>query len=132
MNPQIYEYLMQKLYNVGVLDVFFTPIFMKKQRPATLVTILTESHKEDLVAEIIFKETTSIGYRKYFIEKVELEREIYTVNSPWGPVRIKKSNFEDFYNLVPEYDDCKKIAQENNIPLKLVIKEVEKIISTKT
>lgn len=130
MNPQIYEYLMQKLFNVGVLDVFFTPIFMKKQRPATLITVLTEPHKENLIAEIIFKETTSIGYRKYFIEKVELEREIYNVNTPWGPVRVKKSNFADFYNFVPEYDDCKKIAQENNIPLKFVIKEVEKIIST--
>ncbi|MEM3786156.1 MAG: nickel pincer cofactor biosynthesis protein LarC [Candidatus Micrarchaeaceae archaeon] len=128
MNPQIYEYLMQKLFEAGVLDVFYTPIFMKKQRPATLVTILTEPYKKNLVSEIIFKETTSIGYREYFVEKTETERKIFNIDSPWGTVRVKKSTFEGSFNIVPEYEDCKKISQQHNIPLKQVIREIEKIV----
>ncbi|MDY6821417.1 MAG: nickel pincer cofactor biosynthesis protein LarC [Deferribacterota bacterium] len=129
MNPQIYEYLMQKLFDAGALDVYYTPIFMKKQRPATLITILTDICNEGVIAETIFKETTTIGYRKRFVDKVELNRDIYTIETPWGSVRVKKATFGDNINISPEYEDCKKIANKFNMPLKRVLKEIEKIIS---
>jgi len=127
MNPQLYGYLMEKLFEKGALDVTLTPIFMKKERPGILITVLLEPWKEADITEIIFKETTTMGFRKYYVEKKMMEREIREVQTSWGKVRIKVCKFGGFIHLAPEYEDCKKIAEKEGLPLKEVIKEVERI-----
>jgi len=128
MNPQIYGYLVEKLFENGALDVFMTPIFMKKGRPGVLLTVLIEPWKEEVISEIIFKETTTIGYRKYYVNKRMMDREIKKVETKWGKVRVKLSKYGGIEKFAPEYDDCRKIAEEHNIPLREVIKEVEKSV----
>ncbi|MEN2984606.1 MAG: nickel pincer cofactor biosynthesis protein LarC [Dictyoglomaceae bacterium] len=128
MNPQIYGYLMEKLFEKGALDVTLTPIFMKKGRPGILLTILSEPWKEQEITEILFKETSTIGFRKYYVDKVMMDREIKEVDTRWGKVRIKISRYGTFEKITPEYEDCKKISEKEGIPLIKVIKEVEKII----
>ncbi|MGB9856810.1 MAG: nickel pincer cofactor biosynthesis protein LarC [Dictyoglomaceae bacterium] len=131
MSPQVYGYLMEKLFEKGALDVTLTPIFMKKGRPGILLTVLIEPWKEEEITEILFKETTTIGFRKYFVEKKMMEREIKEVDTLWGKVRVKISKYGSFEKMSPEYDDCKKIAERENIPLIEIIKEVERIAKRK-
>ncbi|MCX7942144.1 MAG: nickel pincer cofactor biosynthesis protein LarC [Dictyoglomaceae bacterium] len=128
MNPQIYGYLMEKLFEKGALDVTLTPIFMKKGRPGILLTILLEPWKEQEITEILFKETSTIGFRKYYVDKVMMDREIKEVDTSWGKIRVKISRYGTFEKITPEYEDCKKISEKEGIPLIKVIKEVEKII----
>lgn len=127
MNPQVYGYLMEKLFEKGALDVTLTPIFMKKGRPGILLTVLIEPWKEKEITEILFRETTTIGFRKYFVEKKMMEREIKDIDTSWGKVRVKISRYGSFEKISPEYDDCKKIAEREGISLIEVIKEVERM-----
>ncbi len=118
---------MDKLFEKGALDVFFTPIIMKKSRPAFLLSILCRKEDELILEKIIFEETTTFGLRKtHFIKKM-LEREIEEIETPFGKVRVKKG----FYNgkLIKkkfEYEDIKAISREKNI----TFDEVVKILST--
>lgn len=128
MNPQIYGYLMEKLFERGALDVTLTPIFMKKGRPGILLTVLLEPWKEQEITEILFKETSTIGVRKYFVDKIMMDREIREVDTSWGKVKVKISRYGSFEKISPEYEDCKKIAEKEGIPLINVIKELERIV----
>ncbi len=124
MNPQICGYLMDKLFEVGALDVFFTPIYMKKSRPAIKLTVISPSHLVDKLIDVIFRETTSIGVRTYQVEKIMLPREIIEVDTPWGLARVKVSYINGTPKIMPEYDDCKEIAEKTGIPIQEVMKEV--------
>ncbi|MBI5287169.1 MAG: LarC family nickel insertion protein, partial [Deltaproteobacteria bacterium] len=122
MNPQIYEYLMEVLFDGGALDVFLVPIQMKKGRPAILLHVLCAEGKKDTLMDIIFKESTSIGVRCYPVTRYCLEREIREVSTPYGKVRVKVSKKDGkVLNIQPEYEDCKRIAREKKVPLKDVI-----------
>jgi uncharacterized protein (TIGR00299 family) protein len=126
MNPQIYEYVMDRLFKAGALDVFLTQVIMKKTRPGIVMTTICTDNKVDDLMDIILSETTSIGLRYYRAARKTLVREIKTVNTKWGKVRIKKSwQGKDIMKLVPEYEDCKKIAAKYNIPLIDVIKSIK-------
>jgi uncharacterized protein (TIGR00299 family) protein len=125
MNPEVYEYVMDKLFKAGVLDVFLTQIIMKKGRPAVKLTVLCEEAKKDQMISIILKETTSIGLRFYNAGRKVLKREIKKVETKYGVIRVKESRLGDeIVKVAPEYEDCKKIAKKYDIPLVEVMKMV--------
>jgi len=125
MNPQVYEHLINKLFEIGALDVFLTPIYMKKTRPATKLTVIVPDYLVKKASDIIFKETTSIGVRTYQVTKNMLPREILEIETRWGIVHLKVSYIDGERKITPEYEDCKMIAEKMDIPLQYVIKEVE-------
>src|SRR3989304_4948494 len=130
MNPQIYDYLMSRLFKKGALDVFLVPIQMKKGRPAILLKALCNENKKDMLMNIIFKETTTIGIRSYEVDRRCLERNIKEVSTPYGKVKVKVSDKDGtLINIQPEYEDCKKLAEKKNIPLKEVIDMVKRYSS---
>lgn len=131
MNPEFYEYVEEKLFEAGALDVYKTAIFMKKGRPGVKLSVLITEKIEQNVLEVIFEETTSIGVRKYKVEKIMLNREFSKVKTQYGDITIKKSFYKG--NLVkykPEYEECKAIAKEKNITLENIYKEIYKETST--
>lgn len=125
MNPQVYEYLIERLFDASAIDVFLTQVVMKKGRPGILLTVLCEETKKDAIARIIFKETTTLGLRFYRTERVTLEREMRTGYHGEDKVRLKVARYEGKERTNPEYEDCKKIAKRKGIPLIDVIKEVK-------
>ncbi|WP_423191896.1 nickel pincer cofactor biosynthesis protein LarC [Clostridium beijerinckii] len=125
MNPEFYGYIEEKLFDAGALDVFKTPIFMKKGRPGIKLSVLISEKIEKDILDIVFEETTSIGVRKYKFEKIMLNREFSKVETQYGEVTIKKSYYKgDLVKYKPEYEECKKIAKENNITMEKVYREV--------
>ncbi len=123
MNPQVYEYVMDKLFKTGALDVFLTQVVMKKGRPGIKLTVLCSEDKRGKLIDIILKETTSIGLRFYKAERKILQREIKSVKTKFGNVRVKTSQLDKAIRKIsPEYEDCKKIAKKFNIPLFEVMK----------
>lgn len=126
MNPELYNYVEERLFETGALDVFRTPIIMKKGRSAIKLSILVSAEKTEAVEGALFRETTSIGLRKYQVGKIMLQRETVTLPTQYGNIRVKKS----FYQGMPvkykaEYEDCRKAAMENHIPIRQVYREVD-------
>lgn len=125
MNPQVYEYLIERLLEAGAIDAFLTQVVMKKGRPGVLLTVLCEEMNKNEIARIIFRETTTLGLRFYRTNRLTLEREIRTGRHGEDKVRVKVARYEGKERANPEYEDCKKIAREKGIPLIDVIKEVK-------
>jgi len=127
MNPQIYDYLMGRLFSQGALDVYLTPILMKKGRPAILLSILSEPDKVQALMEIVFAETTTLGLRLQDVARRKLPRENQRVRTPWGEVRVKVSTMgKKVIKKTPEMDDCKRIAEKAGIPLAKILEAVHK------
>lgn len=121
MNPEFYDYLLDKLLKAGAMDVFLQNIQMKKNRPATMLTVQIAPEKLEAVAHILFKETTSIGLRVYPITKYMLPYEIRNVETEFGTARVKVAFLEgEITTISPEYEDCRKLAQESGLALKNV------------
>jgi uncharacterized protein (TIGR00299 family) protein len=121
-NPQIFDYVMEKLFKIGALDVWLTPIQMKKNRPAVTLSVLAPVALQEEVEKIIFTETTTIGIRHYAVQRTALDRREETAKTPWGSVRVKISASNGkVCSATPEYDDCRKLAAANNVPLKDVL-----------
>jgi uncharacterized protein (TIGR00299 family) protein len=121
LNPQVYGYLMERLFAVGALEVFYTAIQMKKNRPGTLVTVIVHDDRFDEVATQIFRETTTIGFRYQRMDRVELGREIRKVKTRFGLIRIKVSLFQGtVVQATPEYEDCRAAALKAEVPLREV------------
>lgn len=119
MNPQLFGVLMDRLLAAGALDVFFTPVQMKKNRPGTLVTVLAPPEQRDALSTIIFSETTTIGLRWHQAERERLEREIRTVKTPHGPARVKIAKRAGaIINAAPEFEDCTRLASTAGISVK--------------
>lgn len=126
MNPQIYEYVIEKLFKAGALDVFLTQVIMKKGRPGIKLTALCIDDKKEDLMKIILSETTSIGLRFYEAQRKTLHREIKSVDSKFGKINVKISRLGNHVlKTAPEYRDCRKIAKKFNIPLLEVIKSVK-------
>lgn len=133
MNPEFYGYVEEQLFKAGALDVFKTPIIMKKGRPAVKLSILAEQKKVRDVSDIIFKETTSLGIRKFKVEKIMLNREFVTVNTPYGDVTVKKSFYEgESIKYKAEYEDCRRIAEEHNLSIAEVYRSVDRAMENRT
>jgi len=126
MNPEFYEYVMDRLFKAGALDVTLIPVIMKKNRPGTILSVLASPELTELLAGIILKETSTLGVRISELRKRRiLEREIRTVKTPWGNVNIKISKIDgNETGIAPEYEDCKRVAQETGLPLKKIYEEV--------
>ena len=122
MNPQIYEYLIERLLQAGALDVYLTPIMMKKSRPAHILSIVTRVEDLDAIRSLVFRETTTLGIRSSKVTRSILKREIREVELPYGKVRVKISGGPGgVSNISPEYEDCKRLALETGAPLKDII-----------
>ncbi|HEY3424338.1 MAG TPA: nickel pincer cofactor biosynthesis protein LarC [Negativicutes bacterium] len=125
LNPQIYAYVLDKLLAVGVLDVWLTPVVMKKSRPATILSILINSELLPKVVDIVLTETSTIGIRHYPVQRNIAERHIITVLSPWGQARVKISSYGgQVCSVTPEYEDCRLLAEKHNVPLKAVLQKI--------
>lgn len=120
-NPEIYDYVMSKLFAAGALDVYLVPIQMKKNRPAAKIHILCLPAIADKVEKIIFAETTTLGIRKYKVTRRCLPRSIHTVDTKFGPVNIKVAKLENGETKnIPEYEDCRRLAESNKVPLQKI------------
>lgn len=121
LSPQIYEVVMERLFEAGALDVYLTPIQMKKSRPATLLSVICEPVQIDALSQIIFEETTSIGLRIDERKRICLNREIETAKTKYGPIRLKIARMGgEVLNVQPEYEDCRAAAAKFNVPIKCV------------
>jgi uncharacterized protein (TIGR00299 family) protein len=119
MNPQIFGVLMDRLLAAGALDVFYTPVQMKKNRPGTLLTVVAAPGLRDRLTSIVFTESTTIGLRYREMTRECLERDTVIVDTPIGAVRFKVARRgAEVLNASPEFDDCARIAAERGIPLK--------------
>jgi uncharacterized protein (TIGR00299 family) protein len=119
MNPQIFGALMEKLYAAGALEVFYSAVQMKKNRPGTLMTIVAKPEQRDLMTEIVFRESTTIGIRHQELSRECLDREMVTVATSLGPVRFKVARREGrVLNAQPEFEDLAKLSAERGIPIK--------------
>jgi hypothetical protein len=121
MSPQLYEHVLERLLAEGARDAFLVPVIMKKSRPATMLRVLAAPADRDRLAGIVFAETTTIGLRFTTWRRLVLAREEHTVETPYGPVRVKVARAPDGTpNVAPEFEDCRRLASERGVPLKLV------------
>jgi uncharacterized protein (DUF111 family) len=121
MNPQIFGPVMDRLYAAGALEVFYTAVQMKKNRPGTLLTVVCPPNRREDLTAIVFRETTTIGLRYQEVARACLDREIVVVATEVGPVRFKIARRGgDLMNVAPEFDDCARLAAERSLPVKQV------------
>ena len=127
MNPQLYAPIMESCFQEGALDVFLTNVMMKKNRPGTLLSVLCEEETKDKILNILFERSSTLGIRETSITRHSLKRKIDEVQTPFGIVRVKSAFLpHGMKKLHPEYDDCLKLARENDIPVKVVMEEAIK------
>jgi len=121
MNPEFYDHISGKLFMSGAADVFFTQLIMKKGRPGVMLSVICEKGAEGRLKEIIFRESTTLGMRTFEFDKDTLTRETIKVNTIYGDVIVKRSFFGGMQvSVKPEFEECRKIAAERNIPVKEV------------
>ena len=124
LNPQVFGYVMDRLLEEGALDVFGVPVQMKKNRPGTLLTVLCKPEDASKLTQLLFTETTTLGVRRREEVRQTLARRWENVNTPWGEVRIKIASMNGTVtNYAPEYEDCRRIAAEHRVALKIVMQE---------
>jgi uncharacterized protein (TIGR00299 family) protein len=128
MSPELLAYASETLLKQGVLDVFMTPIFMKKNRPGTMLSVLSTPDKLDEVLSVIFAEMATLGVRIHRLERKKLSREIISVKTRFGEIGVKIGKIGNHIrNIAPEYENCKEIAKEQRIPLKDVYDEAREV-----
>ncbi len=121
LNPEIYEYVLERLFASGARDVWMSPAQMKKNRPGTMLSVLANATDRDRLASVLFAETSTLGVRVSPVERLSIEREIVTVDTEYGRVRVKIGRTASGApNVAPEYEDCKRLAAEKGAPLKQV------------
>jgi uncharacterized protein (TIGR00299 family) protein len=119
MNPQIFGVLMDRLYASGALEVYFAPVHMKKNRPGTLVTVLAPPDRQEALATVVFRETTTIGIRYHDVRRERLDRAVVPVETPFGTIRFKVARRHGaVVNAAPEFDDCARAAAEHGAAVK--------------
>ncbi len=124
LNPQLIGYIVEKVLAEGALDVFTTPVQMKKNRPGTLLTVLACPEQEERLRALLFRESSTLGIRTRHEKRYALARRHETVATPWGEVRMKLGSMNGTVSqYAPEYEDCRRIAAEHRIPLKTVMQE---------
>jgi pyridinium-3,5-bisthiocarboxylic acid mononucleotide nickel chelatase len=125
MNPELYEPLMQILFSAGALDVFFTPIIMKKSRPAITVAVLCDTGKQKAIEQVFWFHSSTFGLRSYKISKIMLKREIVKVKTKYGDVSVKKGYLNGrMIKAKPEYEDCRKLAKDNGVSIQGVYESI--------
>jgi pyridinium-3,5-bisthiocarboxylic acid mononucleotide nickel chelatase len=128
MSPQVFGYVMEQALQQGALDAFGTPVQMKKNRPGMLLTVLCRTEDSQRLTRMILSETTTLGVRMRQETRAALARRHVSIHTRWGEVRMKLANLNgSISNYAPEYEDCRRIAQEQNVPLKTVMQEAIKV-----
>jgi len=131
MNPQFYDYLIEKLFTLEVLDVFITPILMKKNRPGHLLTVICSSEKLLSVTDFLLRETTTLGLRWREEERAIADREVRDLQTKYGKIHLKLGKWGgNIVNISPEYEDCKRLALEKRVPLKDIFEEAKRLGAT--
>ena len=127
MIPELFGHIMERLFADGALDVLLIPVYMKKNRPGTLIQVLCPSQAETAVVQRLLSETTSLGVRVHDAQRHLLERENAEIETVYGRVTVKRvRNLDGSIRLIPEYDVCRKIARERNLPLRSVYETILK------
>lgn len=128
LNPQFYEHVMARLFAAGALDVTLAPIQMKKNRPGTQLEVLCLPDDAQTMTEILFTETSTLGVRRQLLERHALPRLISTIETPYGVVRVKTARLGSGRGKsVPEYDDCRRLAEQHNLPLSEIYRAVTRV-----
>lgn len=131
MSPQNFEYIFERLFGEGALDVYTANIQMKKSRPAFKLTVLTEPHKLGRISAVIFKETTTIGMRYYEASRLKLDRKLIKARTRYGEINVKVSSGPGGIKTVsPEYEECARIARKKKAPFRTVYEEAKNAIKT--
>jgi uncharacterized protein (TIGR00299 family) protein len=129
MNPQFFEPLMDRLFEAGALDVFLSPVSMKKSRPGTTLTVLTDAAVADRCADLVLTHTTTFGVRAHTATRWKLPRDIITVSTAYGCVRVKRGWSGDRVAiLAPEYEDCRRLAQAAGVPIQVIYDEARRAV----
>ena len=124
LTPEVIGYVIEKALACGALDVMAAPVQMKKNRPGHLITVLCKPEASSAMAQLLLRETSSLGVRIRCDRRYVLDRRIGTVTTSWGDVRVKLGFWQgEIVNCAPEFEDCRRIAQEHEVPLKLVLQE---------
>jgi len=130
MSPEASAYLFERLYGEGALEVTLTPVVAKKSRPAVILKVLCDSARLDRLVEVVFRESTTLGLRIDSQNRCELRRESRTVETAYGPVRVKRAFYGDeTVRVSPEFEDCRRIALEKGIPLIEVMESARRAAS---
>jgi uncharacterized protein (TIGR00299 family) protein len=125
MNPQVFEYVMEKLFRAGALDVYLTQIIMKKSRPGVKLTVLSNANQAETLMKIVLRETSTIGLRFHEVKRRVLRRQVLMKDTGFGRLRVKIARLEgNTVKLSPEYEDCAKIAKSLDIPLIEIMKKI--------
>ena len=130
---EVIGYCYELLFDAGALDVFTTPIQMKKNRPGVLLSVLAPAEKLADLEEILFRETTTFGIRRYPVSRHKLHRKPCTVQTPWGPVQGKLGWLEGRPPVFsPEYEDCARVARQHGVPLRDVYQQTQRAFEGST
>jgi uncharacterized protein (DUF111 family) len=125
MNPEFFGFIMERLYTDGALDVYWIPVYMKKNRPGTLIQVLCDKDAKDRLIQRLLSETTSLGVRYYRAARKLLAREQLTIQTSFGKIQVKRAKDPGGgERLIPEYDVCRKIALKQNLPLRVVYETI--------
>jgi pyridinium-3,5-bisthiocarboxylic acid mononucleotide nickel chelatase len=127
MNGEGFGYLMETLMQAGALDVTFTPIQMKKNRPSVQVSVLCQPHQVEIFQDIIFKETPTLGIKQFDIKRTSIPRQLDKVSTPFGDIQIKKTSWRGKLQASPEYEDCRKAAKKHKVPIEDIIQTAQEI-----
>jgi len=121
MSPQVFGYVMDKAFELGALDCYFTPVQMKKNRPGTLVSLLCNSAQRRALCEMLLAETTTLGVRSYEVDRVALARVIVKVETPFGAIDVKEARMNGrLLRAMPEYEQCRGAALKAGVTLREV------------
>jgi hypothetical protein len=132
MNPEFYEYVLERLFNEGAQDVWLTPIQMKKTRPGTVVNVLCAPRDANALKRILLEETSTFGLRTSMVMKKAIEREVIEVETPWGPVGVKIGRESNHVTSIsPEFSDCAEIAGRHGVPVKEVFRKAQALAQDK-
>ena len=127
-SPEVLGYTMNRLFNAGALDVYFTSVQMKKNRPAVLLTVLCREELLPALSDIIFSETSTIGLRHYSTNRIAMERHTEEIKTEYGILQVKTCKCNGITKIYPEYDSAVKLARTNNVPLSYIYSAISKFI----
>ena len=132
MNPEVFEAVMESLFKEGALDVFFSSIMMKKNRPATQISVLAENNNRERLSRILLTETSSFGVRFYGVDRMTLDREVKKLKTPYGSINIKIGLLDGkIVQAAPEFEDCKKASRAKKRPVKKIYDEIHALAQKK-
>jgi uncharacterized protein (DUF111 family) len=116
---------MEQAFELGALDVWFTPIQMKKNRPATMISVLCAKEKREVLSDLLYAETTTLGLRVRTVQRECLKREVVKVDTRFGTLEVKVARYNGrVSNVMPEYEQLKEFAEKYDLPLKVIEREV--------